>query len=412
MLKITCDHEHLEGNVYQLRPWEHWRLVDTKPVCLAGPWGALWESILQIAALPSEEQLTFFKGANRKARAKLLRGIGILKRAGLVSHSLDEDALDPRDDGIPRLQKLHMELTYRCNFKCKACYLGARLKAASSPKDREVSTGQWLKTVEEAASLGCTHAVVTGGEPFLRRDIVDILQCLTENGITTTINTNGSCITAQIAAKLKPILLNTVDITLYGSDRLSAGEYTSNQPGFSSAVKAVFHLLEHDVPVSVKYFATKANIAGMDEVFDTFRTEGIRVKLIGHAIHGDIFENKTEGGHWIVQDLERPKKVIQGGNLPCHPTGTVLNIEPDGAIRACPKVAVHFGNVFRDGLTHVWTRSQAVNDFRNYWRDYTKAQGYVKGAAKGSLCPASNMLSQKDGLKDFRKGWESYRMEV
>lgn len=412
MLKITCDSEFVENQAYYLKAWNNWRLVDTKPVILSGPWVPLWESLLQIARLPGEEQVHFFKNANRKVRAKLLRAIEILTRGGLVSQDLERDAPDSRQKGIPRLQKIHMELTYRCNFRCKACYLGGRLQRASASREREVSTDHWLRTIEEAASLGCTHAVVTGGEPFLYSDILEILQCLTENGIVTTINTNGSCITANVAKRLKPILLNTVDVTLYGSNRETAGEYTDNQPGFSSAVKGIFRLLENDVPVSVKYFATQSNFGGMDAVFDQFEAEGVRVKLIGHAIHGDIFESKNEGGHWVVKDLERPKKVVQGGALPCHPTGTVLNIEPDGAIRACPKVAVHFGNVFRDGLTHVWTKSQAVSDFRNYWRDYTQKQGYVKGATKGSLCPASEMLSVQGGLQNFRDGWTKYQMEV
>jgi len=89
----------------------------------------------------------------------------------------------------------------------------------------------------------------------------------------------------------------------------------------------------------------------------------------------------------------------------------VLNIEPDGRIRACPKIGVHFGNVFQDGLKNVWHRSSDVDAFRSFWVDYCKQEGFVQGASHGSLCPASAMLSKPNGLSQFRSRWQSWQQE-
>src|SRR5262245_22802668 len=69
------------------------------------------------------------------------------------------------------IQKMHLELTYRCNFRCIQCY-----NTTHAATDREMSVAEWQSVIEQLAALGCHSATFTGGEVFVRKDAVDILR--------------------------------------------------------------------------------------------------------------------------------------------------------------------------------------------------------------------------------------------
>jgi MoaA/NifB/PqqE/SkfB family radical SAM enzyme len=361
-----------------------------------------------MAELSHESQLSLLEGVEREIRARVMAAITTLSRSGAVE--LDSDFMLDANEGLPvmpRLRKLHLELTHRCNFACKGCYLGAKLTPVSASQAREGTTEQWLRLIGEAATLGCVRATVTGGEPFIRRDILEILDALSERGITFEINTNGSCISENIARALKRMLISSVEITLYGHDADSVLAYTGARAGYTATLKGIHHLAEQGVPLSVKYFAT----AGATQGFEAMRAEleaiGVPVKLTGHTIHGDLFEGELPKDG-MSANIPQPL-VTQERGLPCAPSINGLGIEPDGRIRACPKLTVHFGNAFEQGLEAVWQKSTDLRAFRAFWIEYCKSAGFVRGARLTSRCPAAHLLSKPNGLAEFRTAWTDWR---
>lgn len=408
MLRITCTIEPMAEGGYRLTADPSWRFTQARTLVLRDRDAELWTALRDLAALPSDAQRQAVQELSPETRSNLLRGASLLQKNGFVALDSSYQPAEVREADLPKLGKLHLELTYRCNYACRACYLGPRLLRPADRTAREGTTDQWLRLIEEAGALGCSFATVTGGEPFLRKDLLEILRALGENGILAEINTNASAITPQVADALSPLLLSTVAVSLYGYDAPSTEAYTGNPSSFAATLRGLRHLVDREIPVSVKFFATHENISGFAEAERRLAEIGLKATLIGHTIHGDVFEGVLPARSFDVDDLPRPR-VVQETELPCAPGIQGLGIEPDGTIRACPKLTVYFGNAFDDGLTAVWRRSTDLEAFRTFWVRYCKSAGYVRGADHGSLCPATPILSRPGGLADFRAQWQSFR---
>ena len=70
------------------------------------------------------------------------------------------------------------ELTYRCPLQCPYC---------SNPLDfagqgEELSTAQWIEALRQARELGAAQLGFSGGEPLLRRDLVELIRAAHELG--------------------------------------------------------------------------------------------------------------------------------------------------------------------------------------------------------------------------------------
>ena len=85
----------------------------------------------------------------------------------------------------------NFELTARCNFDCKMCYVHLQNNPGALA-EKELSADQWLSLASDARDAGMMFLLLTGGEPFLRPDFGQIYQELVKMGIMVSINTNAS----------------------------------------------------------------------------------------------------------------------------------------------------------------------------------------------------------------------------
>ena len=116
----------------------------------------------------------------------------------LTPSTRDESPSDGRtvDDFKPYLVALN--LTKRCNLKCDHCYLDATTKAAGG--NDELSTEECFRLIDQIAEVnkGCL-LVITGGEPLVRPDILDIARHAVNLGFMVVFGTNGMLINDQMA---------------------------------------------------------------------------------------------------------------------------------------------------------------------------------------------------------------------
>lgn len=93
--------------------------------------------------------------------------------------------------------------TYKCNLNCNHCYVKGR-------NEKEMSTEDALKMIDEIVELNPRHFSITGGEPLLRKDIFQILEEAKNKNLNTSIVTNGILLNEQIINKL-----SKMDIYIY-----------------------------------------------------------------------------------------------------------------------------------------------------------------------------------------------------
>jgi MoaA/NifB/PqqE/SkfB family radical SAM enzyme len=397
ILTLHCQHDPQPDGSYRLRPE---RLpppcVTAAPFLVTGSLARFWEIAVDIAGRPPEEQELLLSDLPPRALSTLSK----LERIGVLAVALRRCP----DLPLP-LDMIHMEITNRCNLACRACYLGpARKPAHGAGAIAEASTAQWTRAIGEAAELGCREVVVTGGEPFVRKDILEIVATLQRHGIRCVINTNASLISDAIARQILDRGVWAVDASVYGFDGVSAGRYTGVPGGHEAALNGIRRLAAQGVRVRAKYFAAEG-VHGYDAVRRELEPLGVQVILNTERIHGDVFTGLRPRE---VQARPEPPVFVQETALPCTSGKTCLHIGPTGEARPCTKLGgVTLGDAFTDGLAAVW-HSAAAESFRRFWIRYCTDAGFVRGARVRTSCPASDMLSRPDGLAGFNSRWRAW----
>jgi len=86
---------------------------------------------------------------------------------------------------------LELRPTNRCNLWCPSCV--ARGHPSQMPLGEELSLEEYMRIIDEAAEMGVRYVQVTGGgEPFLRKDMPEIMQRIKERGMSGLVVTNGT----------------------------------------------------------------------------------------------------------------------------------------------------------------------------------------------------------------------------
>lgn len=91
----------------------------------------------------------------------------------------------------------NFELTARCNFNCPMCYVHMTQEQVDAV-GKELTAQQWLDIAKAAKDRGMVFALLTGGEPLVRKDFFEIYDGMREMGILISINSNGSMLKGKI----------------------------------------------------------------------------------------------------------------------------------------------------------------------------------------------------------------------
>ena len=163
----------------------------------------------------------------------------------------------------------NFELTNRCNFRCKMCYVHEDCEDG-------LTADEWIQLGETARDKGMVFLLLTGGEPFLRKDFREIYTALIDMGLLISINTNGSLIDDdmfEFLVKHPPLRMN---ISLYGT----TDEAYRNLCGNPSA-KMVMHNIErlHKAGIAVKINSsvTPYNVGEIENIHAFAKELGVNV---------------------------------------------------------------------------------------------------------------------------------------
>ena len=81
-------------------------------------------------------------------------------------------------------------ITSRCNLHCAGCYSRCSHATTDSQPESQLSAEEWLRVFNEAADLGISFILLAGGEPMLRRDVIEAAGA--QKNILFPIFTNGT----------------------------------------------------------------------------------------------------------------------------------------------------------------------------------------------------------------------------
>lgn len=149
------------------------------------------------------------------------------------------------------------ELTPRCNFDCKMCYI--HNQDSNKYKDRELTTEQFKRIFDEAYDSGMMFVSLTGGECLLREDFKELYLHLWNKRMRITVLTNGFLIDDTYIEFFKQHMPDKIQITLYGSSEENYLNVTGHH-GFKRVTENIRKLIAAGIRVKVTVTPSKYSV--------------------------------------------------------------------------------------------------------------------------------------------------------
>ncbi len=122
------------------------------------------------------------------------------------------DAVPPADHLLGPLA-VHVEVIAQCNLRCSHCFADPLPRGSRDP----LTLSELDRLFGELAALGSFRLGLTGGEPLLRKDLLDILDAATDAGLHPCLTTNGFFLSDEIARELRRRELVWLNVSLDGA---------------------------------------------------------------------------------------------------------------------------------------------------------------------------------------------------
>lgn len=288
-------------------------------------------------------------------------------------------------------------VTLKCNLKCLHCYINAAEKKL--PDDLSTDAAKML--IHQIAEVSRPLLILSGGEPLLRADILELIQYGTERGLKMAMGSNGMLIDDKIARKLKEAGIKTVSISLDSSTSERHDEFRGVKGSWGHAIRAIKALRNNDILLQVNTTVTKQNYDEIDDIMTLVEALGVEnfhlffLVPTGRGVKIDdispiMYENKIRGTFAkiarhklnvkpscapqfmrIAKQMGASTRHIQAKMRGCIAGLYYCRIYPTGEVTPCPYLPIKLGNIRERSFKDIWFNSEILKNLR----DFNKLQG-------------------------------------
>lgn len=349
--------------------------------------------------------------------------------------TLKEHFKNTKNKGITRIL---WDVTRKCNLKCQHCYA-----FKEGDYSDELSLEQMYKTIDDLKKIQPYLIVYGGGEPFARKDFIDILK-RTKEALNCRIKilTNGTMLTTEVIQEIKPYI-DFVQISLDGKKE-NHDFLRGHNGSFEKAVEAIKLVRNENIQAGICMTINKYNIKDIDWTIKFALEQGVyKLRISPFVASGKARNNYKD---WIIPKNElteiydrlaeyrikyRSKILFDfrdelygkaflgcpGDKLDnnmqyllCAAGRSLFYINPEGYVTPCnfiDKEEYFVGNVKEEDIASLWHNNKLFNKFRELnVQDIEKCsvckrKSMCGGGLRCNALMATGNLKKMDPLCDF-----------
>ncbi len=328
---------------------------------------------------------------------------------------------------------IRYQVTYRCNYACRMC--GQRQIDLGTVK--ELPIAEIRQMAAKLAHLGARHVVLTGGEPFMRKDLPEIIAAFSEHNFSVRVQTNGGpqlsykrlaeCVTAglndlsvSIDTLNKPIQDDICQREGVVNHALQTLEYAREllPNGISQANIVASKFNFEELPSLVRFFHEKGIyiyitpvmiISEMDILEDGYQfrcqDESFEIDGLSSETHERVINELlqlrrdgfglTNSSHFLRSYLTWLEQ--RDHSWKCEAGSISLDILPDGSVSVC-KEKEPFGNLLDPGFEERFHS----REYRQYAR---KVSATCSGCFYGEYREPQYVLRNNAVLWEWVRDW-------
>jgi SynChlorMet cassette radical SAM/SPASM protein ScmE len=302
-------------------------------------------------------------------------------------------------------KSIDIDITSRCNLHCKYCY------HRTSPADtsKELPTDAWTQFFHELRECTVMEVTLSGGEPFLREDLPELIDAIVANRMRFAILSNGSKITPHVARHIAASgRCNYVQVSVDGSCP-SVHDRLRGAGAFDGAMRGIRILQEAGVSITSRVTIHRHNIDDLEGIAGLLMDRiGMGSISTNSACHQGLAREYEEEVHLgpkelcdamerilhlaerypnritalagplalarSYQEMEEARK--EGRAIPgrgyltgCGCMWSKLAVRPDGTYVPCAMIShIELGRINQDRLIHVWQNHAELARLRERYK--------------------------------------------
>ena len=282
-------------------------------------------------------------------------------------------------DNVKRLSaplKISMNITKLCNLRCKQCF-----SDSGEIKNTELTTKEVCKLFDDMHENGTFFICIGGGEPLMRKDLLEILDYGNRKQLAISIVSNGLLLNKELISELNTKNLDTFWISLEGLEENH--EYLRGKGTFKKAINAI-ELLQKEFK-GKRAIRVSLNKYNVDEYLDLIKiAEQFSVDIIrftpiisfGRAKNEDLTISQEQ----YISFLQKIKKVksnveiihpgmvhnkkfwVDSNDFGCHCGKEAIWVDETGTYSPCIFLgnSYNLGNIKDDNYMDLWKKSLEV----------------------------------------------------
>ena len=337
--------------------------------------------------------------------------------------SAEQDYFNAVDDG-KTVTSVMFELTYNCSEKCIHCYNPGATRndeEVSHRGDREeLDLVDYKRIIDDLCAHGLVKVCLSGGDPFSKPIVWDIIDYLYQKEVAFDVFTNGQRIVDKVE-KLVNYYPRLVGVSIYSGLAEDHDAITRVPGSWERSMKVVEQLSDLAVPMNLKCCIMQPNLHSYYLVADIAKKYGAAPQFeinINDSIEGDRCSRQLrlteEQFQVVLRDDNIPYYVgpeVPGfGGQPrpldvngCGAGHTSFCITPDGNFQPCCAFPMPFGNLKNHSVKEILTESQLLKEWRSATLQQYEDCGKHDCCAYCNLCAGNNYVEHGD----FRKPAEN-----
>ncbi len=317
-----------------------------------------------------------------------------------------------------------IDITTNCNLRCKHCRV------------EEVQYNMSLEEIEIICKKLRTYSTsmlfISGGEPLIRKDIVDVIKSVKQYIPLITINTNATLLTEELLLQLIDAGVNYIQVSLDGLEK--DHDAIRGKGTFQKVLNNLYLISKYKnkVLLQISCVVSKMNIDAMDD-FVAFLLDECKlpIQIIGfkrylpknvmagkYNLGKDGFKKlndsvqrlsqKYKGVSNIVIDSPikniyneiQVKNIMNKYKLKCAGCSAAIGglaIRSDGSVSPCSLLDIRVGNIITESLESIYY-SEAIQDLIN--RKLTGKCGNCEHKSICGGCRAAAFLNNGNYLSE------------
>ena len=290
------------------------------------------------------------------------------------------------DKEKPHLKSLQFELTSRCNERCIHCYI----PNAKKNDGKDMTFEQVCNIIDQFAEMGGLHITLSGGEVFLHKDIIRILQYCREKDMEICILSNLIALKDVQIPFIKAANVSYIQASLYSMDPDIHDKITTIKGSQVKTKVAIEKLVAADIPVQIACPLMKTNKDSYKDIL--LYAQSLKIKAFSDYImmaEADFCTDNLDN-RLSIQETEKVIRTIiefdldysrwvkkQRPNLEnldiekyakqplCGVGINSLCIAENGDVYPCPGwQSLVVGNVNKQTLKSIWEDSELFSQIR------------------------------------------------